>query len=253
MRPTPEIIQHIQRVTSNTTTCQYNPFDPTWSRSSKPNAPSSPKTKVPIPQTKTSSPPKAPRQYVSTSYNLTTPTNDIPDAKVTRRPLLHPSLPTPFSSPTSPKTLYITASSPFIPALKRIRKLLAEIAKREKQSGGAQANGRLKNGDVERGVADEAARLKGKDRVSERECVYLKAAGRAIPRALELGVQFRGECVVKVEMGSVRVIDDIEVKSKIGGMGGGGEDAEENGEDEEDVPETRIRTLSSVTVSIRAK
>jgi ribonuclease P/MRP protein subunit POP7 len=73
--------------------------------------------------------------------------------------------------------------------------------------------------------------------------VYLKATGRAIPRALELGVQFQadGEYVVKVEMGNVRAIDDIEV-------GKGGE-----GEGEDDVPETRIRTVSSVTVSIGVK
>jgi ribonuclease P/MRP protein subunit POP7 len=85
--------------------------------------------------------------------------------------------------------------------------------------------------------------------VKEGEKVYLKATGRAIPRALELGVQFQGEdegCVVKVEMGSVKAIDDLEVKSK-----SGGEDVVD--EEEEDVPETRIRTISSVTVSIRMK
>jgi ribonuclease P/MRP protein subunit POP7 len=169
--------------------------------------------------------------------------------------LLHPQIPTPYSSSASPKTIYIKASSPFIPAVKRIRNLLSEITKREKQSQAAnskrrkslEANGRLKSGDVEVAVAEEAARLKGGaevDSVEEKEKVYLKATGRAIPRALELGVYFQGEgdCVVRVEMGSVKAIDDIEIR------GGNVE-----GQEEEDVPETRIRTVSSVTVSIGLK
>lgn len=75
----------------------------------------------------------------------------------------------------------------------------------------------------------------------------MKATGRAIPRALGLGVAFQKEgegCVVQVTMGSVRAIDDIQVTSRAEGEGDGG------GEVEEDVPETRTRTVSSVTVSI---
>ena len=76
--------------------------------------------------------------------------------------------------------------------------------------------------------------------------VYLKATGRAIPRALELGVKFQGEedCVVRVEMGNVRAVDDVEVREPAGKDGEGGEG------DEEEVPETRIRVLSTVTVCI---
>lgn len=79
------------------------------------------------------------------------------------------------------------------------------------------------------------------------EEVYLKATGRAIPRALELGVKFQGEedCRVRVEMGSVQAIDDVEVKLRAEG------EREGEGEgNEEEVPETRIRTLSTVTVCI---
>lgn len=92
------------------------------------------------------------------------------------------------------------------------------------------------------------------------EEVFVKATGRAIERALQVGVHFQGEndCRVRVEMGSVQAIDDIEVR-----RGKGGEEAE-NGEDEgkggkgkkwkdEDIPETRIRTLSSITVAIGPK
>ncbi|KAF1841848.1 uncharacterized protein K460DRAFT_345093 [Cucurbitaria berberidis CBS 394.84] len=185
------------------------------------------------------------------------------NAVISKRPLLHPAIPTPFASTHAPKVLYITASSPYIPALKRIRRLLSEITKREKQSTAAQSkrsgrrppepNGRLAPADVEREIADQAARRDGA--ALGRERVYLKATGRAIPRALELGVHFQGEddCRVTVEMGSVRAIDDIEVRS------GSIEDTDNHNEqvggdkEEEDIPETRIRTLSSVTISIRLK
>lgn len=105
----------------------------------------------------------------------------------------------------------------------------------------------MKNGDVEVRIAEDVAALKTSGNANgggSGEKVYLKATGRAIPRALELGVQFQGEesgeYVVKVEMGSVRAVDDVEVSGDAGA-------------DEEDVPETRMRNVSSVTVSIGMK
>ena len=110
--------------------------------------------------------------------------------------------------------------------------------------------------DVEATIAAEAAKGKGKTAGagSGGEEVYLKATGRAIPRALELGVKFQEEedCRVRVEMGSVKAIDDIELTPNLEGKQkgeGDGEDANEE-EEEEEVPETRIRTLSTVTVCI---
>lgn len=77
--------------------------------------------------------------------------------------------------------------------------------------------------------------------------MYVKATGRAIPRALEIGVAMQGEgdCVVRVEMGNVSAVDDIEMKD--GDAGGAGDAGGE------EVPETRIRKLSAVTVSIWLK
>jgi ribonuclease P/MRP protein subunit POP7 len=48
------------------------------------------------------------------------------------------------------------------------------------------------------------------------EEVFIKAAGKAIQRALELGVHFQkaGDCRVRIELGSVSAIDDIEIKKK---------------------------------------
>jgi ribonuclease P/MRP protein subunit POP7 len=89
-------------------------------------------------------------------------------------------------------------------------------------------------------MADQVARKNKTDG----EKVYVKATGRAIPRALELGVAFQEEeeWAVRVEMGSVRAIDDIDVN-----MGAGDEGTAE------ELPETRIRNVSSVTVSIGIK
>ncbi|KAI5380653.1 hypothetical protein J4E82_000610 [Alternaria postmessia] len=77
--------------------------------------------------------------------------------------------------------------------------------------------------------------------------------GRAIPRALELGLHFQSEedCWVKIDLGNVSAIDDIEVESRDATGEGSGEPGDEAEAD--DVPETRIRTLSSVTVSIGLK
>jgi ribonuclease P/MRP protein subunit POP7 len=92
---------------------------------------------------------------------------------------------------------------------------------------------------VEMDIADQLARA-GK---TDGEKVYVKATGRAIPRALELGVVFQGEkeWTVRVEMGCVRAIDDIDVQIEAGE------------ECADEVPETRIRNVSSITVSIGVK
>lgn len=183
-----------------------------------------------------------------------------PNATISKRPLLHPAIPTPFASSDSPKVLYITRTSPFIPTCKRIRSLLSQISQRSTQStnstrgrnsrgkgrGRLEANGRLSAQDVEASIAAQAGRKERSAGIAGEE-IYLKATGRAIPRALELGVKFQGEedCRVRVEMGSIQAIDDVEVKPRSGGEGEG----EDEG-NEEEVPETRIRTLSTVTVCI---
>lgn len=105
--------------------------------------------------------------------------------------------------------------------------------------------------------------------------MFLKASGRAIERALQIGVYFQDEddCKVRIEMGSVQAIDDIQIpriKKK-----SDGEDEEMEGNEEgngapaagekekkkkgakawkeEDIPETRMRSLSCVTVVVGLK
>lgn len=70
---------------------------------------------------------------------------------------------------------------------------------------------------------------------------------------MRIGIHFQGEsdCKVRVETGSVMAVDDIELR-----------DVEHEGEktgqakgdsSNEDVPETRVRMVSSVTVAVSLK
>lgn len=121
-----------------------------------------------------------------------------------------------------------------------------------------QASGHLKPEEVEKEIVEASREKKG---VGGEE-VYVKATGRAIERALQIGVHFQGEsdCTVKVEMGSIQAIDDIEIKKKDrraleSRVGEDGREAvkKDKAWKDEDIPETRIRTLSSITVIIGLK
>ncbi|KAF2658496.1 hypothetical protein K491DRAFT_652732 [Lophiostoma macrostomum CBS 122681] len=213
-----------------------------------------------------------------------------PYTTLTKRPLLHPAIPSPYTSASAPKCVYITTTSPFVPAVKRVRFLLSEIEKRGAQSeistiaagalgkgkgkmgtGGAkigmQANGRLHARTVERAIASgrvdavngtstatSTVNAPGKStstsppRPPRAEPVFLKAAGKAIQRALELGVYFQkvGDCRVRVEFGSVSAVDDVDVDQRHTAKKDKGKIL-----NEDDIPETRIRMLSAVTVAIR--
>jgi ribonuclease P/MRP protein subunit POP7 len=113
------------------------------------------------------------------------------------------------------------------------------LGKKKKSSG----VGGLRSEDVERDIVDASQTGKGTGgKGGTGEKVYLKASGRAIPRALEVGVEMQGEgCVVQIEMGSVRAVDDVQVLRGVEGDVGG------------EVEETRIRNVSCVTVSIWEK
>jgi len=195
---------------------------------------------------------------------------------VTTRAIHHPPIASPFASSSEPKVVYVHCRTPFVSAIKRVRKLLSETAKREKQSLSSQP-GKLHAKQVEKAIAD-AAKLQGG--VSKREEVYIKATGRAIPRALEIGNYFQtqSDCKVMLSIGSVDVVDDIEIKSpkkekdvKSGfddgnhnevdllapspvGLGENSGEETENGRGKkrkfEDIPEARIRTLPSVEVAV---
>ncbi|KAJ5025477.1 Rpp20 subunit of nuclear RNase MRP and P-domain-containing protein [Bipolaris maydis] len=240
------------------------PQPPSSKTTSSPSTTAAGKEKAIAPQkpTKKGQPNSKPAAQPSTRSKRQKLAKLPPNAKVSKRPLLHPALPTPFASSQHPKVLYITASSPYISALKRVRKLLAQVSQRRKQSLSARektlgrarfaaANGKLDARMVEREIAGEAARKRDADGgAGGGEEVYLKATGRAIPRALEIGLYFQAEadCRVRIEMGSVSAVDDVEVSVQ-----GEQQGREEGGGGDDEIPETRLRMVSSVSVSIGLK
>ncbi len=202
------------------------------------------------------------------------------DARVSKRPLLRPPIPSPYTSFASPKVIYISAKTPFISAVKRVRKLLDLIDKR--------TVGKVDLGDGR----DERETLRALGEVGqasgkEPEEVILKATNRAIEKALGLGLFFQGQEDVRVRLrtGSVGAVDDIVVEEKSKGEKGktgglkkkekrkrrqgeegsvaGEHDAEHKEEldkdmadpeaGDEDLPETRIRKVSVLEIGISLK
>lgn len=122
-------------------------------------------------------------------------------------------------------------------AVKRVRRLLAEVEKREMK-----AVKLVERGGGEKGLRELVAERRndgGKDLKRKREEVLVKASGRACDRAVKVGEWFEkkeGErrCGVEVRVGSVSVVDDVVEKQTE--MEGGGEevvDEEDEGEEEQ--------------------
>lgn len=140
--------------------------------------------------------------------------------------------------------IYVSAKTPFISAVKRVRKLLSEIDRR--------STGKI---DLVNGKGNDKQKLialrektnsvrKGK----EPEAVVLKGTNRAIEKVLGLGLYFQrqDDCMVRLRTGSVSVVDDIVQEEEQGG--------EEQGEGErEELPESRVRKISVVEVAVTLK
>jgi ribonuclease P/MRP protein subunit POP7 len=142
-------------------------------------------------------------------------------------------------------------------AIKRIRSSLSQISKRRTQSIFASAsnsqhrNSRPKDKILAAAVADAQSRENLKD--GEGECVLVKGTGRVVEKVLSVAGFFQDNAKkegawVRIETGSVWVIDDVEV---VGGDDGGGEmGVDDKGDDVEEVPETRLRQVSVLEVRI---
>ncbi|KAI9715220.1 MAG: hypothetical protein M1828_000918 [Chrysothrix sp. TS-e1954] len=156
----------------------------------------------------------------------------LPKGTIHKRPLIRPVLPSPFSSAAHQKTVYVGTKTPFMSAFKRVQKLLDHIEKREMQSTLAkQTKGgkvKLRNEVVESG--------KG-------ETVQVKASGKAIEKALGLGLFMQGIERYSVQVGteSVDAIDDIIM-----------DDCEPR-EEEADLPEARIRKANMIVIEVTLK
>ncbi|KAI9857694.1 MAG: hypothetical protein M1813_008115 [Trichoglossum hirsutum] len=124
-------------------------------------------------------------------------------ARVQKRPLLHPPVPSIHSGRNTQKVVYISSNTAFIPAVKRVRKFLDAIDNREIAKANLSGKGKGKT-----------SQIGGKGKLEPEE-VCLKATARAIEKALNLAIFFQsqGDCRVRIRTGSVGVVDDIiEVK-----------------------------------------
>lgn len=159
---------------------------------------------------------------------------------------MHPPIPSPYAGADQPKVVYISTKTPFVSAVKRVRKLLALI---EKRSMGKFDLIDGKGSDKEKLKSLNKALAAGKEKLQEE--VLLKATGRAMTRALDIAKYFQGEEDVQVEFrdGSVSVVDDIiKVENSADRDKTEGQD-----EDCEDIPETRVRQVKMVEVAIKKK
>ncbi|OOF95936.1 hypothetical protein ASPCADRAFT_5268 [Aspergillus carbonarius ITEM 5010] len=189
--------------------------------------------------------------------------------KVQKRPIPHPPTPSPYSGSSSPKTIYVSSSSPTMGVIKRVQKYLRAAENR--------ATGTVlgKN----KGRREQIAALAKSQEALKKEEVFVKATGRAMERALKVGKWFEAEerkeeYSVRVKTGSVVVVDDV-VED---GEGEGEGDIEERKERlrreiekgglskaavrkrkrdvariEGEVPETRTRWVNMVEVAISLK
>ena len=130
------------------------------------------------------------------------------DAKVQKRPLLRPSIPSPYAGKGSQKVVYLSMKTPFMSAFKRVKQILNQINKRYTQGTSAGKNtGRERSQGL-----DNAARATRKP-----EEVIIRATGRAIEKALNLALFFQkqDDYCVKIRTGSVDAVDDIVQDPKI--------------------------------------
>ncbi|KAL8710234.1 MAG: hypothetical protein Q9220_005165 [cf. Caloplaca sp. 1 TL-2023] len=186
--------------------------------------------------------------------------------RIQKRPLLHPAIPSPYTSSLHPKTVYISTNTPFISAVKRVRKLLALT---EKRFTGpiSLVNDTGKNAsDKQRLEALERRVRESREGIKEREEVLLKGTNRAIEKVMGLGCFFQQEAGmrIRVRTGTVGAVDDVveeEERGKKRRKGkrkdtGDGVEGEGKAEDEEmegveeEVPETQIRRVSVLEIGI---
>lgn len=134
-----------------------------------------------------------------------------------------------------------------------MRNLLAKAEKRAMQAASSKPPGQLQPRDTQRLAL-----------VNVKEEVFVKATGRAIYRALEIAWFFQqqkgseGEFTVRVKTGSVSAVDDIIEGIPSTAEGQKMEDVQtevdaEVSQEDEDLPETRLRQTSSIEVAIGFK
>ncbi|OQD77837.1 hypothetical protein PENDEC_c002G02821 [Penicillium decumbens] len=123
-------------------------------------------------------------------------------AKVEKRPIPHAPVASPYAGPSVPKIVYVSSKTPFMSAVKRVQKLLRQAEKR--------ATAGISLEDTQKTEKQKFAELaKAAD---TREEIFVKATGKAIEKALNVGKWFEekeAEYTARVTTGSVLVVDDV--------------------------------------------
>lgn len=150
---------------------------------------------------------------------------------------MHPPVPSPYKSSDTPKIVYVSSKTPFISAVKRVRSLLKEADKRATQSALSQKKHH------QRGDPILAAAQASASKDTTPEAVTIKATGKAIEKATNLALFFQQQedCRVTLRTGTVDAIDDIVEKPNV---------KRKRPDDDEELPETRVRKTSMLEVIV---
>ncbi|OKL60764.1 hypothetical protein UA08_04273 [Talaromyces atroroseus] len=143
--------------------------------------------------------------------------------RIQKRPIPHAPIASPYAGNTVAKLVYVSSRTPFMSAVKKVQKLLRTAERRammpliderqQRKNNKNRAYGQESSGPS----STTAAKVLGKCQQRLREDkVLVKATGRAIEKALEVGRWFEtgkgkaeDEYEVEVRTGSVCVVDDI--------------------------------------------
>lgn len=162
-------------------------------------------------------------------------------AKVTKRPLLHPQIASPYAGHEKQKVIYLGSRTPFMSAFKRVKYLLKQVDKRSMESELQLAKQKNRRTHSKPRAADDQGPLA--------EEVVVKATGKAIDKALGLALMLQKQADLKVTIrtGSTSAVDDIEPGESVQDP-----DAMKD-EDEEELPEARIRGVSVLEIAVRLR
>ncbi|KAK2734266.1 hypothetical protein FQN57_001727 [Myotisia sp. PD_48] len=125
------------------------------------------------------------------------------NARIEKRPISHPPVASPYAGAGVQKVVYVSTKSPFMSVAKRVQKLLREAEKRAMQKSNFKGTKTLNK--------ESLLQLKEVSEKVQKEPVYIRATGRAIDKAMNVGKWF-GEMdgyKIMVNTGSVLAVDDI--------------------------------------------
>ncbi|QDS68102.1 hypothetical protein FKW77_010132 [Venturia effusa] len=185
------------------------------------------------------------------------------NSRIQKRPLHHPPIPSSRASSSTEKVIYVSSKTPFMSAVQRIRTQLTQISKRKSQSindtthsstsKGAQIRRKAGGDRILAQAMEEIERAENSK--GEGEEVIVKGTGKAIEKVMGIAGFFQENAVtegvkVRLTTGSVWAIDDISVsRDEVTGE----DQMAVDGEEEEDLPETRVRQVSVLEVHIGMK